>query len=405
VSEGERVIRLAAKGDGITASGRHVAGSAPGDFVHADGTVVHGPEHVTPPCRHFGTCGGCELQYVSDAELARFVRERVDHAAAGQGLVPGHVSHAAMSPPESRRRGSLQAINGGGKPLIGFAQRGSHRLVDLRECHILLPELFALLAPFRTYFGRLKGKYSIGIEMALTDQGVAIALANFAPEGLVATEDLLDFCRDNGLARLSVDHGFGPEAFWEPEPVTLTLGGVRVAYPAGAFMQATAHGEAALVSAARAWLADCTAVADLFSGLGTFAFALTGKHKVLAVEAEKAALLALKMAAAKARLPIEGAHRDLFRNPMRPEELAGFDGVLLDPPRAGARAQIEQLTHSRVARIVYISCNPSSWSRDGALLAAAGYDLREVRPVGQFRWSTHVELASLFVKRGEDGVG
>jgi 23S rRNA (uracil1939-C5)-methyltransferase len=91
-------------------------------------------------------------------------------------------------------------------------------------------------------------------------------------------------------------------------------------------------------------------------------------------------------------------HRDLFRNPLQPDELDRFAGVLLDPPRAGAREQIGRLAEGKVLRIVYISCNPSSWARDAATLVAGGYRLVEVRPVGQFRWSTHVELASLFLR-------
>ena len=95
---------------------------------------------------------------------------------------------------------------------------------------------------------------------------------------------------------------------------------------------------------------------------------------------------------------MQALHRDLFRNPLLAEELNRFGGVLLDPPRAGARDQIGRLAGSSVPRIVYISCNPSSWARDAAMLMAGGYRLAELRPVGQFRWSTHVELASLFVR-------
>ncbi|MEN9933392.1 MAG: hypothetical protein RIS17_1965, partial [Pseudomonadota bacterium] len=96
--------------------------------------------------------------------------------------------------------------------------------------------------------------------------------------------------------------------------------------------------------------------------------------------------------------PVHALHRDLFRNPLLAEELNRFAAVLLDPPRAGAREQVERIAESTVARVVYISCNPSSWARDAALLVEAGFELKELRPVGQFRWSTHVELASLFVR-------
>jgi 23S rRNA (uracil1939-C5)-methyltransferase len=89
-------------------------------------------------------------------------------------------------------------------------------------------------------------------------------------------------------------------------------------------------------------------------------------------------------------------HRDLFRSPLQPDELNRFDAVLLDPPRAGARAQTAEIARSMVGRVVYVSCNPSSWARDAAVLVEAGFTLKKLRPVGQFRWSTHVELVSLF---------
>jgi 23S rRNA (uracil1939-C5)-methyltransferase len=168
--------------------------------------------------------------------------------------------------------------------------------------------------------------------------------------------------------------------------------------PVGAFLQATDDGEAALIAAAREWLDGARAVADLFSGLGGFAFALAGRTKVLAAEAARDAHLACDAAARRSGRPAHALHRDLYRNPLRADELARFDAVVLDPPRAGAREQVDQLASSTVGRIVYVSCNPASWARDAAQLAGGGYRLAELRPVGQFRWSTHVELASLFVR-------
>ena len=398
MTHAETIVRVAAKGDGVTASGRHVALAAPGDLLQPDGTLQPGPHRATPPCRHFGRCGACQLQHLDEETLAGFVRDRVLNAAEGQGLGPERVAPAHLSPPNTRRRAALRAINGGGRPVIGFNEAGSHRVFDMRECHVLAPELFALVEPLRRALANRRGKYALTIELTLADQGVDCAIGGLTIEGLEQTEALLDFCREKGLARLTLDQGFGPEAFWEPEPVTATLAGLAVDLPPGAFLQATVDGEAALVGAAREWLADCRQVADLFSGLGTFAFALAGSGKALAVEAARDAHLACRSAARRAGLPIKAVHRDLFRNPMRADELRGFDGVVLDPPRAGAREQAAQLAASGVPRIVYISCNPSSWARDGRILADAGYRLAELRPVGQFRWSTHVELASLFTR-------
>ena len=413
----EPIIRIAAKGDGVTASGRFAWGVAPGDLLRADGSVEWGPHHVTPPCRHFGQCGGCQLQQLDEESLAAFVESRVANASASQELGAEHIAPPHLSPPGSRRRAALRAESSQGRVVIGYREAKSHRVVELAECPVLAPELVAILAPLRKLLirlgqgqaapkgrGKAKGKHSharlaADVELTLTDQGVDLAIKGLSAEGLALTEALLDFARDHGLARLALDSGYGPEVVWEPEPVSVTLSGVAVPFPPGSFLQATQDGEAALVAAARDWLAGCESVADLFSGLGTFAFALaTDGAKVLAVEAAREAHLACKAAAARHQLPVLSLHRDLFRNPLMAEELNRFAAVLLDPPRAGAREQVERLADSTVGRVVYVSCNPSSWARDAALLVEAGYALKELRPVGQFRWSTHVELTSLFVR-------
>lgn len=399
MSDTEEIVRIAAKGDGVTTSGKHVPLSAPGDRLRADGAIEPGPHHAIPPCRHFGTCGGCQLQQLDDASLTDFVAERVINAASGQGLSPELIKPPHLSPPKSRRRAALHAQRVGGKIAIGFREAGSHRIVDMQECHVLAPELFEQVAPLRRMLAAHPGRLAVEVEMALTEQGVDLGLKGLTVEGLAATEAVLDFSTRQGLARFTLDQGYGAEPSWEPEPVAVKLGGVSVPFPSGGFLQATLDGEAALIAAAREWLSGSATIADLFSGLGTFAFALAGTGvKVLAAEASRDTHFACKTAAGRAQVPVHPVHRDLFRNPFQPAELNRFDAVLLDPPRAGAREQIGRIAESTVARVVYISCNPSSWARDALTLVEGGYRLVELRPVGQFRWSTHVELASLFLR-------
>ena len=421
-SQPEEILRIAAKGDGITASGRFAWGAAPGDLLLPDGTLQPGPHHVAPVCRHFGRCGGCQLQQLDEETLAGFVEARVANASASQALGAERIAPPHLSPPGTRRRASLRAESSSGRVVIGYREAGSHRLVELAECAVLVPEFVTLLPHLRKLLIRIGqaaaaggkarkgggkgaarsgslGKMAADVELTLTEQGVDVGIKGLTAEGLAITEAMLDFAREHRLARLTLDQGYGPEMIWEPEPVTVNLAGVSVPFPPGSFLQATLDGEQALTAAACEWLAGAPAVADLFAGLGTFAFALAGEGaKVLAVEAARDAHLACKGAAGQRQLPVHALHRDLFRNPLLPDELNRFAGVVLDPPRAGAREQVERLADSTVARIVYISCNPSSWARDAALLIESGYRLVEVRPVGQFRWSTHVELASLFVR-------
>lgn len=391
------ILRVAAKGDGVTADGRHVPLAAPGDRITADGGVERGPHHADPPCLHFPACGGCQLQHLDEESYAAFVTARVTGALAGQGVKPGAVMPPHISPPRTRRRAALRAVRQGGKVVIGFAEQGSHSLIDLAMCEVLDPRLFALLAPLRELLKAiLPDKRAAHIKMSLLDQGVDLLLEGVRVEGLAADEALGDFARGHGLARLTIDEGDGPQARWEPEAATMRFGGVAVAFPPYAFLQATPNGEAALAEAVRAALPERGAIADLFCGLGTFALALGEGRPVYAAEGARDLVLALKFGANRAERRLVADHRDLFRRPLTPEELNRFAAVVIDPPRAGAREQTVQIAQSRVPLVAYISCNPGSFARDAAHLVAGGYVLESVTPVGQFRWSTHVELVGIF---------
>ena len=383
------IVRIAARGDGVSASGQHRAFAVPGDVILDNGTLVEGPGHQLPPCRHFPECGGCQLQHLTDAAFADYCGSRIVGALAQHGLAT-EIRPAHLSPPRTRRRASLRALRAGGRVLIGFNAAKSHDIVDMHECHVLDPRLFALVAPLRKLLGTmLAPKRSADVQLTLTDQGVDIALKGVSVDGLDAVEALTAFCERHGLARLTIDEGYGPEARYEPRPVTVSLSGIPVAFPSGAFLQATADGEAALVAAVREAVGAARRPLDLFAGLGTFALALDGE--VTAAEAARDAVLALM-----ATRRVAAVHRDLYRRPFTSAELDAHDAIVLDPPRSGALEQIKQIAASAVPRIAYVSCNPATFARDAELLVAGGYRLDWVRPVGQFRWSTHVELAGAF---------
>ena len=390
-----RIVALAARGDGVAEDGSFHAGVAPGDEIAADGGIVPGPRRQTPPCRHFGRCGGCQLQHVDDTAYADFVSDRIASALAAQGLALPEMAPPHLSPPHARRRVSLAVERRGKALLIGFSEAQSHALVDLAKCAVMHPALFALIAPLRRLLATIvPERRRANVRMTLADQGVDMLLSGVEIEGLAATEAVSAFAAQHKLARLSVDEGYGAAARWEPAPVTIALGGVPVPFPEGAFLQATADGEAALVAAVREAVGEAQTLADLFSGLGTFAFSLSGR--VHALEGARDAILALQQAANRSGRPIATEHRDLFRRPLTKAELSRFDAVVLDPPRAGAKEQAAELAASTVPKIVYVSCNPSTFARDAKLLVDGGYRLEHIQPVGQFRWSTHVELAARF---------
>ena len=387
----EPIVRIAARGDGVTPSGRHVPFGVPGDALLDDGALAYGPHHQEPPCRHFPECGGCQLQHADDEAYRGYLASRVETALAQHGLTSA-IWPPYLSPPNSRRRATLKALRVGSAVLVGFNAQSSHRIVDMRECHILRPELLALVQPLRELLsGMLMPKRIADIQMTLIDGGADVAIKGVPAGRLAEVEQLTAFAMNNDLARLSVDRGLGPDTLYEPNPASVTLSGSRLAFPAGSFLQATEDGEAELVACVEEAIAGARKTADLFAGLGTFALATGASY---AAEASRDAAASLKRAAPAMNVE----HRDLYRRPLDARELEPFGAIILDPPRAGAAEQIAALAGSTVRRIAYVSCNPATFGRDAKTLAEGGHALEWVQPVGQFRWSTHVELAAAFAR-------
>ena len=263
----EEIVRIAARGDGVTSSGRHVPFGVPGDAVLDDGALAFGRHHLEPPCRHFPECGGCQLQHADDDTYRDYLISRVEGALAHHGLAT-EIREPHLSPPNSRRRATLRAMRVGQGAVLGFNAARSHRIVDMRECHILRPELFALVMPLRSLLaGFLEPRRQAEVQLTLLDQGVDLLFKGITAEGLRAMEALATFAGEQRLARMSIDQGLGAETLYEPQPATVTLAGTAVAFPVGAFLQATADGEAALVEAVGGAVEGSTVIADLFSGL------------------------------------------------------------------------------------------------------------------------------------------
>lgn len=391
----DEIVRVAARGEGVTADGRHIAFAAPGDRVSGHAVLVRGPHHREPPCRHFPECGGCQLQHLDDVAWSQFIVDRITGALAAHALT-AEIRTPLLSPPNTRRRATLHAERRGRQVRMGFTEQNSHNLIDLDECHVLAPELFALVAPLRGLLAAmLPGKRRVNVHLALADRGPDVLIDGMEAEGLAAAEAITAFSHRHGLSRFAMDEGLGATSRWEPEPVTVTLSGVPVPFPSASFLQATPEGEAALVAAVREIAGQARTVADLFAGLGTFTFALPGA-KVYAAEAARDPILALRAAGIQAQRQIFADHRDLFRRPVTAKDLSNFDCVILDPPRAGAREQVVEIAACKAPVVAYVSCNPSTFARDAQVLCEGGYRLDWVQPVGQFRWSTHVELAARF---------
>ena len=398
------IDRLGHLGDGIAmgeAGPIYAPGFLPGEVVEGDlvkdtltgGKIVTpSPDRVKPPCAHARSCGGCLMQHAADGFVATWKEGIVRGALAGQGL-EAPFRPMATSPTRSRRRATLTGRKTKGGVLMGFHARGSDVLVPIPNCQLLHPDLVAAF-PGLEAMVKLGGSRSTEVQLTVTR-----SLAG--PDVAVTGGKELDAQMRMDLARLCETHGFA-RLTWDGETIALRaapmqrFGRALVAPPPGAFLQATAEGESALLQAVALAIGPARRVVDLFAGCGTFSLPLAERAEVHAVEGEATMTAALEKGARNAeglkRLTVET--RDLFRRPLEPDEFKGVDAVVIDPPRAGAEAQTARLVAAKVPVIAYVSCNPATFARDAKALIQSGYRLDWVQVVDQFRWSSHVELAA-----------
>ncbi|MGD0864626.1 MAG: RNA methyltransferase [Rhizomicrobium sp.] len=348
-------------------------------------------------CRHFGICGGCAYQDLPDAEYRALKRGLVVEALARQGFADTEVEAPLEVAPATRRRAVFKVAKKNGATLIGFHAAKSHAIVDMQECFVLTPKLAALVPRLRDAMSSLlRENEDVELHVTDTDEGFDVALKWSRARNASLQGEIARLARKLGLARVTA----GGDIIVELAKPSAVFGKARVSLPPGSFLQPTRVGEAALQARVATMLKGAKSIADLFAGCGTFALPLAAHAKVHAVDADGAALEALASAARTTQglKPVTTEKRDLFKRPLFPVELARFDAVVLDPPRAGASVQASQLAASKIARIAYVSCNAGSFSRDARTLADAGYRLGTVLPVDQFLWSSHIELVASFTR-------
>ncbi|MBV8870657.1 MAG: class I SAM-dependent RNA methyltransferase [Acetobacteraceae bacterium] len=415
-----RVAGLGAEGDGIAAladgSPAYVPLALPGELVRArplarrgagwaaalEGVLEPSAERAVPGCPHFGACGGCVAQHMGDPAYLAWKSAELGAALRRAGFADPPLTPPVRTAPGTRRRMDLAIRRVGNRWRVGLHRRRSGEVVDLDECLVLHPALAALIAPLRG-LGPSGVRREGSVIANLLDNGPDLLLRTDAPLTLADRVALTAFARAHGLSRVSwALRDAAPEPVCVLRTPEITLSGVAVSPPPGAFLQATGATEAAITAAVLAGLPETlparARLTELYAGCGTLTFALAQRAKVRAWEGDPDALAALAAAARLAGLSgrIEARPRDLARQPLSAAELAGSAAVVLDPPHAGAPAQMAGIAAARAPRVVYVSCNPAALSRDARPLAAAGYRVERVTPIDQFLWSARIESVLVF---------
>ncbi|WP_436357906.1 class I SAM-dependent RNA methyltransferase [Brevundimonas sp. CEF1] len=406
------IARMGHQGDGIAETPQglvFVPGALPGEVISAevkDGRVEAfdlieaSPDRRPIHSETYAECGVAPLQHWADEPYLAWKREVVIQTLAREGIET-EVEATVAVPQASRRRLALHARSGpGGRVLLGFKARRSWRLVELTDCPVSDPALTAALPALAKVAAPFLGhpKSAPTLHVTLTDTGLDVDVTGVEKKsgGLTAdvTARAIAAAAEAGLARLSLD---GDTLVMARQP-RITFGRATVPLPPAAFLQAAPVAEAAMVSRAVEAVRGAKKVADLFCGAGTFTFPLAEVASVIAADSSAASIAALKagVATAQGLKTIEAQARDLFRRPLSPYDLKGCEAVVIDPPRAGALEQTQQLPGTKASLVVGVSCNPQTFARDARILIDGGFRLEKVTPIDQFLWSTHVELVGIF---------
>lgn len=407
VKDGERYyVPYTVPGDRIAAR----VGEPRGDGFAAQITVLEeaGPDRVEAVCGHFHLCGGCSLQHWAEAPYRAWKRDKLVAALQRRGFEAPPVEDLVAVPDASRRRAEFVLRRVKDKVLLGFHEAASRKIVNLSECAVLRPALLEKLPAFRDAFMPVLGDgWAVDLRLTDTETGLDAVITGKLKMRVQERIELSRAAKAMALARLSwrFDMRSEPELLYLGERAPQArFGDIAVPLAPGGFLQASAEAEAAMASLALDALRDAKRVADLFSGCGAFALRLAAEGKtVLAIDADRPAIAALNAALKSAKLPgrVSAQARDLERQPLMPAEMKKLDAVLLDPPRAGAKAQVEQLAEAAKQgaapeAVVMIACDANSFARDARILADAGWRLEKAVPIDQFRWSPHLEIFSLF---------
>ena len=402
------VDRLGQLGDGIidspggeifapfTLPGERIEGIVEKGRIFVSKIIKPVANRIKPACKHFKICGGCSMQHASDELLADWKISKTKEALSQVGLTP-EFRPIINSGTGSRRRATFAAKRTKKGSMVGFRGRASDIIVEISECPVSDPALLNGMPAFAKFatLGTSR-KAILRINATVSGSGLDVKIDNGKKLSPTEISQFAQICSQYKILRLM----WNDDVISQSHPPSQPMGAANVVPPSGAFLQATRTGEAALVETVLEIVSSAKRVVDLFAGCGTFALPIASRSAVHAVEGEANMILALDAGwrTTGGLHDVRAETRDLFRRPLMPDEFKKVDAIVIDPPRAGAASQVAEIAKTNVARIAFVSCNPSTFARDASILCNSGYSLDWVQVIDQFLWNPHVELVAKFTK-------
>ncbi len=370
--------------------------------------LTRSQHRVDPICALAADCGGCALQHQAQAANLAWKSARVARALEFAGFDDPVMSVPIQVGLRSRRRMDLGIIRvPDGRIEVGLHRRKHRDIVDMTECHILDPALFALLAPLRHSLRSLQCLTRAGsLVMNRLDHGPDLLLRTDRSPGSNDRIRLAAFAATHDVCRVAWQHErvgrrSAPETVAQLAPASVMMGDRPVELPSGAFLQATEQGEAAIIDAVLAGLPSTlptrSRIVEFYAGCGTLTLPLATAGRVRAYEGDPDAAAALISASGGMR--IDARRRDLALNPVAASEIRDAGVIVLDPPYAGAGRQMDEVVRTPAGTVILVSCNPAALRREAGILQQAGFQHERSTTIDQFLFSSRIESVSVF-RRG-----
>ncbi|MCO4799062.1 MAG: 23S rRNA (uracil(1939)-C(5))-methyltransferase RlmD [Colwelliaceae bacterium] len=377
--------------------------------------VIPNEQRVVAACQHFLICGGCDLQHLNPKEHLPFKQQKVTELFQRNGIFNSSTSKSnevelpwqkpINSEPWHYRRKARIGVqyNKAGNATIGFRQRSSNQLVAIKKCPVLVKPMDDIFKPLNALLPKLSGKNPIGhIEVIVTNV-TSLIVRQLTKLSEQDKEHWLTFAQQQ-QCQIMINDGKSILPLTSCEPLEYPIDkSIKLQFSAADFIQVNHDVNTKMVAQAIDWLTleKQDKVLDLFCGLGNFSLPIAAKvNSVTGVEGVDNMVVQAKENAASNNLSNSHFYQaDLNSNwQSYPWSKEKYNKVLIDPARAGAYQAIEQLVKFNIKYLLYVSCDPTTLAKDGALLLNNGYKIEKISLIDMFSQTKHIETMVLFVR-------
>ena len=358
-----------------------------------------------PECKSFPICGGCQLQHLSHSAYVEWKKRSILDLFIKANIRILNFSGFFTSIHQKRRRASFKFKRTIHKSFIGFYANKSHQIIELDNCAVLSADLLVIKDILLEGLDKIMPfGITIVIHVNQYDSGSDVLIMPEEKLPNIIEAELASWASNTIIQRVSLAYIGDDRAclLYQHSAPNLVWGNISISPPPGSFLQPTLFGESELQNQVFKAHKDAECCLDLFAGCGTLSAKLLSKKvNITAIDNHKECLesyqAGYRNVAQDNLLKIE--IRNLFKAPVKSDFLDDFDGIILDPPRNGAFAQIKQISMTKCPLVTYVSCNPYSFIKDAKILIDSGYQLSSLSILDQFTWTTHSELIGNFYRK------